>query len=59
METLLTQCRVFRYLWRGQITKGFGRVIETRSAEHPGGMVDKTHQANGQYRVVPFAAVIA
>lgn len=49
----------FRYLHKGQILTGYGEVRPARSAEKPGGMIDKTRTgADGLWVVVPSGLVI-
>lgn len=47
------------YRSKNQILTGFGRRRKTRSAENPGGMIDKTRLTpEGYYRVIPFTDLV-
>jgi hypothetical protein len=53
--------KIFSYRYKGKITiEGYGCERVERSAESPGGMIDKTRTgADGLWVVVPLADVVS
>ena len=55
----MNEDRFFHYRYKGMVIRGYGCERVERSAESPGGMIDKTRTgADGLWVVVPFKRLI-